>query len=111
ILSRKAFNLSVEPIFGIGRATSSFNVIKSDRYTQSFDVALIARQKIHKFELGLGWVSGLTNIPYDYTYFGPLGVTGRFGYQIYQNIILEAKANVQFIEEESKIVFGLNLIW
>lgn len=111
LVKRKTFNFSIEPVLGIGRATASFNIFKSDRNAQSLDLALIARKKIGKVVVGYGWISGFTNINRDYLYWGYLGLTARLGFQIHPNFLIEGKGNLQMADMESKAVAGLSLIW
>lgn len=106
-------NLSIEPVFGIGCATPTMDIRKVERLAQSVDVAFLIRHRERRVHLGFGWVSGFTNISYDYFYWGYFGITGRFGVQISKDILLEAKGNMQLGPSfyEGKFVAGLSLIW
>lgn len=111
LIKKRTFNLSLEPTLGLGLASKSLNVFKSEAFAQSLDLALIARQKIRAVSVGFGWISGFTNISGDYMYWGYYGLTGRLGVQINPYFIVEAKGNLQWAFEDVKAVACLSLIW
>ncbi|MBL7811663.1 MAG: hypothetical protein JNL57_05525 [Bacteroidetes bacterium] len=109
-LSRKTWNISIEPNVGIGQSVSLEN--RKQKHTfYDLTACLIARKKLGPLVLGLGYYGGASIIRNDYTYTGYAGATFRVGCAVSRHIFAEAALSAAHGGEEGIGNAGIRLVF